>query len=112
MIIHDTKHILKDKPIKQNDKENTFHEIVDIELESMESTSDDDHDEAENTCVNCNSGEAKNQCEQCMNYVCSGCEITMNGESILDYFKSFKFVNYTCNTTDLYPGSGGTTIMQ
>ena len=109
---HDTKNLLKDKPIEENDKEKTFHETFDIELESMESTSDDDHDEAENTCVNCNSSGAKNQCEQCMNYICSGCEITINGESILEYFKSFKFINYTCNTTHLYPGSGGTTIMQ
>jgi hypothetical protein len=69
MIIHDTKHILKDKPIKQNEKENTFHEIVDIELESMESTSDDEHDEEANYYVNCNSSGAKNQCEQCMKYI-------------------------------------------
>ena len=103
---------MKDKPIEENYKEKTFHEAFDIELESIESTSDDYHDAAENTCVNCNSSGAKNQCEQCMNYICSGCEITINGESILEYFKSFKFINYTCNTTHLFPGSGGNTIMQ
>ena len=36
----------------------------------------------------------------------------MNGESILEYFETFKYDNYTCNTTHLYPGSGGNTIMQ
>jgi hypothetical protein len=61
-----------------------------------------DHDnEIDKNCANCKFAETKNQCEQCMKHFCSSCEIKVHGESILEFFKGYKFVNYTCNTAHL-----------
>ena len=52
-------------------------------------------------CANCKSDKVKNECEKCRKYLCSLCEHKVNGEeseSVLDFFKSFNFLNYTCKT--------------
>ena len=89
----------KERIIEQD--ENEITEMDDIELQIIENPSDNDYNESEKACANCNSSEAKNQCDKCEKHFCSDCEIKVNGESVLELFKSYRFVNYTCLTTHL-----------
>ena len=45
--------------------------------------------------------EVKNLCEKCMKYFCMKCQYKVSGEeseSVIEFFKSRNFVNYSCNT--------------
>ena len=48
-------------------------------------------------CSNCEVEEAKNECEQCGNSICSKCEIKVHGESVLEFMNDNNFLNYACN---------------
>jgi hypothetical protein len=50
-------------------------------------------------CANCKCDKAKNRCDQCRKYFCTECELKMHGESVLEFFKSYNFLNYITQHT-------------
>ena len=88
---HQEREILDNINVTEND---------DLDFELMEN--DDNEDTPINKkCGNCSCVQAKNQSEKCMSYLCTKCELNVNNESILEFFKSHQFNNYTCNTVPI-----------
>ena len=52
-------------------------------------------------CDNCQSDNAKSHCKKCNKFFCDKCELKVNNESILEFFISQKYENYTCSTVHL-----------
>ena len=55
-------------------------------------------------CGSCKSNDAGNECDKCGKHFCRKCEHKVSGdesESVMDFFKSRHFVNYTCNTAHI-----------
>ena len=44
------------------------------------------------------SDDVENKCEKCEKYFCSECEFKFNGESVMEFYKTYNVVNYTCLT--------------
>ena len=91
-----------------SDKEN-----MDVDIETNDETKDDtiyddenemddninEHKSCSAECGKCGtSEEVKNQCSKCGKSFCSKCEFKFNGESVMEFYKSFNFENYTCLT--------------
>ena len=80
--------------------------FVNDNIETMNAMEVDNFDTIEDKeiipeCGNCKSDKVKNECEKCGKYFCALCEHKVNGEeseSVLDFFKSYNFSNYTCKT--------------
>ena len=50
-------------------------------------------------CAKCGkSNNVENKCEKCEKYLCSECEFKFNGESVMEFYKTYNVVNYTCLT--------------
>ena len=68
---------------------------------TMEVDCIDNDVETKEECGNCKSKNAKNECDKCGKYFCKNCEYKVGGEeseSVMEFFKSRNFVNYTCTT--------------
>ena len=72
--------------------------IIDNMNEDDANDMDNEINVANVKCTKCEIEKAKNECEQCGKYFCSTCEIKVNGESVLEFFKDNNFLNCTCNT--------------
>ena len=78
--------------VQENNENIRVEEVVDTELVEK--------------CSHCKSDEVKNQCDKCAKYFCEKCEFTLSDmgvqgskdESILDFYKSYQFTRYACNT--------------
>jgi hypothetical protein len=87
----------------KNENENVNEKVDHDDNEVMENDNAE-HTEINEKCANCQSGEVKNQCDQCEKYFCTNCELKVQDASILDLYKSYQFVKYTCNTVHLSEG--------
>ena len=79
----------------QEDRENT------MEVDCFENDINTNDVETKEECSNCKSDNAKNECDKCGKYFCKNCEYKVSGEeseSVIEFFKSRNFVNYTCTT--------------
>ena len=75
--------------------------VKDMEVESSNIANIHHVKEIDEECGNCKSDKVKNECDQCRKYFCKSCEYKVNGEeseSVMDFFKSKSFLNYTCRT--------------
>lgn len=86
----------KESTIEEAD--NNENDIANMDVENSNERETKTETKTNKTCRNCKSTEISNQCDKCENYFCSNCEIKVHSESVLKFFKSYKFLNYTCNT--------------
>ena len=72
-----------------------------MEVDCIDNDIDANDIETKEECGNCKSNNAKNECDKCGKYFCKNCEYKVSGEeseSVIEFFKSRNFVNYTCTT--------------
>ena len=65
-------------------------------------TTENDIDEVSELNIECfkcgEKEEVNNKCENCSKHFCSKCEWRFNGESVMAFYKSYNYTNYTCLT--------------
>ena len=86
--------------IEGNDAENDDRETT-MNVDCFDDDIDTNDDKPKEECGSCQSNDAKNECDKCRKYFCRKCEHKVSGEeseSVMEFFKSRNFVNYTCNT--------------
>ena len=62
--------------------------------------------EPKEKCAYCKSDDIKNLCDKCEKYFCGKCEFALsdmgvqgsNEEGMMDFYKSYQFTRYSCNT--------------
>ena len=85
-------------PNSGNDAEQESRENI-MEVDCSDDNTNEDETQSE--CGNCKSNDTKNECDKCGKTFCTKCEYKVNGEeseSVMDFFKSRNFINYTCTT--------------
>ena len=82
-----------------------MHDIEEIDDNMLNGTANDAYTDVDKECGNCQSVTETIQCEKCEKHFCTECQLKMHGESVLIFFKSHNFINYTCNTTHILNGN-------
>ena len=72
--------------------------VITEDIEYFDTENDIQNIESKFECGKCKSEQAKNKCDKCQKHYCSECEYKLNGESVIEFWKSKNFTNYTCLT--------------